>query len=87
MAGLPLSLIHILGGENTHAVIAAHRGLPSAALFTDLDQMTEGNHLLFSETPAGQISLHTNYFLWVLVGLLVTGCFVFLLWRWDKKKR
>ena len=141
-----------VGGENTHAVIAAHRGLPSAALFTDLDQITEGDHfllhvldetlcyevdqisvvepddttplmvepgkdlvtlltctpygvntqrllvrghrvdvqpeeVLFSETPAGQISLHTNYFLWVLVGLLVTGCFVFLLWRWDKKKR
>ena len=141
-----------VGGENTHAVIAAHRGLPSAAVFTDLDQITEGDHfllhvldetlcyevdqisvvepddttplmvepgkdlvtlltctpygvntqrllvrghrvdvqpeeVLFSETPAGQISLHTNYFLWVLVGLLVTGCFVFLLWRWDKKKR
>lgn len=141
-----------VGGENTHAVIAAHRGLPSAALFTDLDQMTEGDHFLLhvldetlcyevdqisvvepddttplvvepgkdlvtlltctpygvntqrllvrghrvdvqpeevlsSETPTGQISLHTNYFLWVLVGLLVTGCFVFLLWRWDKKKR
>lgn len=141
-----------VGGENTHAVIAAHRGLPSAALFTDLDQITEGDHFLLhvldetlcyevdqisvvepddttllmvepgkdlvtlltctpygvntqrllvrghrvdvqpeevlsSETPAGQISLHTNYFLWVLVGLLVTGCFVFLLWRWDKKKR
>lgn len=141
-----------VGGENTHAVIAAHRGLPSAALFTDLDQMTEGNHFLLhvldetlcyevdqisvvepddttplmvktgkdlvtlltctpygvntqrllvrghrvdvrpeevlsGETPTGQISLHTNYFLWVLVGLLVTGCFVFLLWRWDKKKR
>ena len=141
-----------VGGENTHAVIAAHRGLPSAALFTDLDQMTEGDHFLLhvldetlcyevdqisvvepddttplmvktgkdlvtlltctpygvntqrllvrghrvdvrpeevlsGETPTGQISLHTNYFLWVLVGLLVTGCFVFLLWRWDKKKR
>ena len=27
-----------VGGENTHAVISAHRGLPSAALFTDLDK-------------------------------------------------
>ena len=26
-----------VGGEGTHAVISAHRGLPSAALFTDLD--------------------------------------------------
>ena len=24
-----------IGGENTHAVISAHRGLPSASLFTD----------------------------------------------------
>ena len=28
-----------VGGANTHAVISAHRGLPSASLFTDLDQM------------------------------------------------
>lgn len=27
-----------VGGENTHSVISAHRGLPSASLFTDLDQ-------------------------------------------------
>ena len=32
-----------VGGENTHAVLAAHRGLPSAKLFTDLDQMKEGD--------------------------------------------
>lgn len=35
-----------VGGESTHAVISAHRGLPSAALFTDLDQMEEGDHFL-----------------------------------------
>lgn len=34
------------GGENTHAVISAHRGLPSAALFTDLDKLKEGDHFL-----------------------------------------
>ena len=28
-----------VGGENTHSVISAHRGLPSASLFTDLDQL------------------------------------------------
>ena len=33
-----------VGGENTHAVISAHRGLPSAALFTDLDMLKEGDH-------------------------------------------
>lgn len=28
-----------IGGENTHSVLAAHRGLPSAKLFTDIDQL------------------------------------------------
>ena len=32
-----------MGGENTHAVISAHRGLPSAKLFSDLDQLVEGD--------------------------------------------
>ena len=32
-----------VGGANTHAVISAHRGLPSASLFTDLDQMEVGD--------------------------------------------
>ena len=35
-----------VGGANTHAVISAHRGLPSASLFTDLDQMKPGDHFL-----------------------------------------
>lgn len=32
-----------VGGESTHAVITAHRGLPSAKLFTDLDEMQKGD--------------------------------------------
>ena len=32
-----------IGGESTHAVLAAHRGLPNAKLFTDLDQMEVGD--------------------------------------------
>lgn len=32
-----------IGGENTHAVISGHRGLPSAKLFTDLDRLKEGD--------------------------------------------
>lgn len=32
-----------VGGENTHAVISAHRGLPSAKLFTDLDELVIGD--------------------------------------------
>ena len=35
-----------VGGEGTHAVISAHRGLPSAALFTDLDRLKEGDPFL-----------------------------------------
>ena len=32
-----------VGGETTHAVLSGHRGLPTADLFTDLDQLTEGD--------------------------------------------
>lgn len=32
-----------IGGEGTHSVLAAHRGLPSARLFTDLDQIKKGD--------------------------------------------
>lgn len=35
--GLPI------GGKSNHAALAAHRGLPSARLFTDLDQMEAGD--------------------------------------------
>lgn len=32
-----------LGGESTHCVLTGHRGLPSAALFTDLDKLELGD--------------------------------------------
>lgn len=32
-----------IGGEGNHTVLAGHRGLPSARLFTDLDQMEIGD--------------------------------------------
>ena len=32
-----------VGGENTHSVMSAHRGLPSSKLFTDLDRMEIGD--------------------------------------------
>lgn len=32
-----------IGGPGTHAVITGHRGLPSSRLFTDLDQVAEGD--------------------------------------------
>ncbi len=35
-----------VGGAGTHCVISGHRGLPSAKLFTDLDQIQEGDTFL-----------------------------------------
>lgn len=32
-----------VGGPGTHCVISGHRGLPSARLFTDIDQLSEGD--------------------------------------------
>ena len=47
-----------IGGESTHCVLSGHRGLPSAKLFTDLDQMQRGDmfyiHIL-DETFAYQV--------------------------------
>lgn len=146
-----------VGGKDTHAVISAHRGLPSAALFTDLDRLEEGDHFLlhildeilcyevdqisvvdpydtdglavvdgedlvtlFTCTPYGvnshrllvrghrvpyeselaeQVqneeagnailgtSLHTNYLLWVVVGLAVTALFVVIMITLERRKR
>ena len=35
-----------VGGETTHCVLSGHRGLPSAKLFTNLDQLVEGDIFL-----------------------------------------
>ena len=140
-----------VGGESTHAVISAHRGLPSASLFTDLDLLEIGDHFLIKvldetlcyevdqiltvepdetealqvgegedlvtlltctpygvntqrllvrghrvpyeetvvaeeETPLGAVSLHTNYLLWVFVGLGITALFIIGLFLWDRRK-
>lgn len=37
-----------VGGENTHAVVSAHRGLPTAVLFTYLDKMEVGDVFHFT---------------------------------------
>ncbi len=141
-----------VGGENTHAVISAHRGLPSAALFTDLDKLREGDHFLLKilddtlcyevdqinvvepeetsslavekgedlvslltctpygvnshrmlvrghrvpyvpeeladeRVPLTDMSFHTNYLLWVVVGLGVTAVFSFFLYKREKKEQ
>ena len=35
----------------------------------------------------GGTSLHTSYLLWVIVGLTVTGLFIFLLYVYDRQRR
>lgn len=42
-----------VGGENTHSAISGHRGLPSARLFTDLDQLREGD--VFTVTVLNEV--------------------------------
>ncbi|MCD8344275.1 MAG: class C sortase [Oscillospiraceae bacterium] len=42
-----------VGGGSTHSVISAHRGLPSATLFTNLDQIEVGD--LFTITVLDQV--------------------------------
>jgi LPXTG-site transpeptidase (sortase) family protein len=139
-----------VGGENTHAIISAHRGLPSAALFTDLDKMKAGDHFLLhilddtlcyeidqsaviepedtdalaveegmdlvtlltctpyginshrllvrghrvpyvpekladEKIPLSDMSFHTSYLLWVIVGILVTAGFILFLYRRERK--
>ncbi len=47
-----------IGGEGTHCVLAAHRGLPSARLFTDIDQLQKGDEFyihVLNETLAYQV--------------------------------
>lgn len=47
-----------IGGEGTHSVLAAHRGLPSARLFTDVDQLVRGDRIyirILDETLAYEV--------------------------------
>lgn len=47
-----------IGGESTHSVLAAHRGLPSARLFTDVDQLRRGDMIyihVLDETLAYEV--------------------------------
>lgn len=47
-----------IGGDSTHSVLAAHRGLPSARLFTDIDQLYKGDRFyihVLDETLAYEV--------------------------------
>ena len=39
------------------------------------------------KTPLSGISLHTNYLLWVIVGMVVTGVFILILFIREKRLR
>lgn len=39
---------HPVGGKSTHAVISGHRGLPSAKLFTRLDELMAGDGFILT---------------------------------------
>ena len=36
-----------VGGKSSHCVVSGHRGLPSARLFTDLDELVDGDLFMF----------------------------------------
>lgn len=46
-----------VGGENTHTVLTTHSGIPDSRLFTDLDQMEEGD--TFTITVLSQTVTYT----------------------------
>lgn len=48
------------GGESTHCVLSGHRGLPSARLFTDLDELEVGDYFtmnILDETLTYEVDL------------------------------
>ena len=52
-----------IGGISTHSVLAAHRGLPSARLFTDIDQLEKGDRFyihVLDETLAYEVDQITD---------------------------
>ncbi|HEN0465640.1 TPA: class C sortase [Streptococcus agalactiae] len=48
-----------VGGESTHAVLTAHRGLPTAKLFTNLDKVTVGDRF-YIEHIGGKIAYQVD---------------------------
>ncbi|HEP1529312.1 TPA: class C sortase [Streptococcus pyogenes] len=48
-----------IGGPSTHAVLTAHRGLPTARLFTDLDMMRRGDRF-YIEHLGGKLAYQVD---------------------------
>ena len=63
------------------------RNLLMTYFLSFFDQLVMHGHLFVLETPLYRASLHTNYFLWVLVGLAVTAVFILGLYIFDRKRR
>ena len=53
-----------VGGENTHCIMSAHRGLPSSKLFTDLDRLEKGD--IFQITVLDQVLTYRVDFIKVI---------------------
>lgn len=54
-----------VGGEGTHVVLSAHRGLPSAKLFTDLPELGEGDIFILTVLDR-KMTYHVDQILTVL---------------------
>ena len=53
---------------------------------TMLDSISAGAQAVADEqTPLSGFSLHTNYLLWVVVGIVITGVFILILFIREKK--
>ena len=63
-------------GVNTHRLMVRGHRVPY-----------EPEVVAEEDTPLTQISLHTSYFLWVVVGLLITGAFILFLYLRERKLR
>ena len=56
-----------VGGEGTHSVLTAHRGLPSATLFTNLDKLAAGDYFIL-HTMGETLTYEVDQILIVLPG-------------------
>lgn len=62
-------------------------GVNTQRLIVTGHRVSYNKSVVNKEKKNGFTSLHTNYLLWVIVGLAVTGGFIFILYKKDKKMR
>ena len=61
-------------GVNSHRMLVRGHRVPY-----DPQELADEN------LPLSDMSLHTNYLLWVIVGILITAAFCFFLYKREKK--